>query len=117
MLCFADGDTLPLWVLIYERIGPGSCILVFTGAVLWKLLPASIRLIGARKKQADELTRAVPIALGHLGELVGHGERIANHLTRSSPTGEGGADLRLHRASANPGTVRGSRHVSSEDES
>jgi hypothetical protein len=72
---------LPLWVLIFERIGPGSAILVFTGAVLWKLVPGITRLLVAWRKQSDAVTQAVPQVLDGLRNLVGHAERVADRLT------------------------------------
>lgn len=51
---------MPLWVQVFERIGPGSAILVFTGAVLWKLLPAVLKLVTSWKKQSDTITAAIP---------------------------------------------------------
>lgn len=71
----------PLWVLIFERLGPGSCILVFTGAVIWKLLPALVRLIGAWRKQSEGVTAAIPKILDGTKDLVQHVERIADHVT------------------------------------
>jgi hypothetical protein len=71
----------PLWVLIFERLGPGSCVLVFTGAVIWKLLPAVVRLIGALRKQSETVTAAIPKILDGTRDLVQHAERIADHVT------------------------------------
>lgn len=51
---------LPQWVLIFERIGPGSAVLVFTGAVIWKVLPAMVRLLGAWISQSVAVTSAIP---------------------------------------------------------
>jgi hypothetical protein len=73
---------LPEWVLIFERLGPGSAILVFVGATLWKLLPGVSRLMISWRKQSDAVTAAVPVALGTLHELVRHVERVAEHVTR-----------------------------------
>lgn len=81
MLCDIAETEFPLWVLIFERIGPGSAILVFTGAVVWKLLPAMTRLLGAWRRQSETVTAAVPAALDGIKELVGHVERVADHLT------------------------------------
>lgn len=74
-------DDLPLWVLIFERIGPGSAILVFTGAVLWKLVPGISRLLVSWRRQSDTMTQAVPMVLDGLRDLVGHAERVADRLT------------------------------------
>lgn len=73
---------LPEWVLIFERLGPGSAILVFVGATLWKLLPGVSRLLIAWRKQSDAVTAAVPVALDGLRDLVQHVERVAEHVTR-----------------------------------
>lgn len=59
MTCTAETD-MPLWVMVFERIGPGSAILVFTGAILWKLLPAILKLVSSWKKQSDTITAAIP---------------------------------------------------------
>lgn len=83
---------LPEWVLIFERLGPGSAILLFVGATLWKLLPAVSRLLVAWRKQSDAMTAAVPEALHGLRNLVSHVERVAHHITlgrRESSVGEG----------------------------
>lgn len=71
----------PMWVLIFERLGPGSCILIFTGAVLWKLLPASTRLLGAWRKQSEKITASVDPVLDGVRDAVQHLERIADHVT------------------------------------
>ena len=68
-------EALPIWVMIFERIGPGSAILVFTGAVLWKLLPAMLKLLGAWKRQSDTITTAIPVAQKSLGRLADTMER------------------------------------------
>lgn len=73
---------LPEWVLIFERLGPGSAILLFVGATLWKLLPGISRLLVAWRKQSDAVTEAVPKALDGLRDLVTHVERVAEHVTR-----------------------------------
>lgn len=53
-------EPFPQWVLIFERIGPGSCVLLFTGACLWKLLPAVVKLLGAWRKQSEAAALAIP---------------------------------------------------------
>lgn len=104
MLCITDPE-FPIWVLVFERIGPGSAILVFTGAVMWKLLPALTKLLGAWRHQSERITESVPKALDGLRDLVQHAERIADHITRSTevgPRGGGGAGLRLHSDRTHP---------------
>lgn len=68
----------PVWVLIFERIGPGSAILVFVGALLWKLLPGITRCLTAWRKQSEAITSAVPLVLDGLKDLVQHASRIAD---------------------------------------
>lgn len=75
MLPFSETDAMPVWVLIFERIGPGSAILVFTGAVLWKLLPEMTKLLKAWKAQSDTITKAVPTVLGSLDRLADNMEK------------------------------------------
>lgn len=70
-----ESEVMPIWVLVFERIGPGSAILVFTGAVLWKLLPEMTKLLKAWKAQSDALTKAVPAALGSLDRLADNMEK------------------------------------------
>jgi hypothetical protein len=77
----------PMWVLVFERIGPGSAILVFTGAVLWKILPALVKLLSAWRKQSDTMTQAVPLVLDGVKDLVQHVERVADHLTSQRRAG------------------------------
>ena len=68
-------DPLPVWVTVFERLGPGSCILIFTGAVLWKLIPAITVLLKAWRKQSDTVTSAVPTVVDSVS-------RIADNLKR-----------------------------------
>lgn len=75
MLLPTESEVMPVWVLVFERIGPGSAILVFTGAVLWKLLPEMTKLLKAWKAQSDALTKAVPAALGSLDRLADNMEK------------------------------------------
>ena len=95
----------PQWVLIFERLGPGSAILVFTGALLWKLLPAIVKLVIAWRRQSEEVTKSVPMALDGLRDLVQHVERIAEHVTGRSQNGGGGATIRVHRERPSPGAA------------
>lgn len=68
-------DPLPLWVTVFERIGPGSCILLFTGYVLWKLSPAVTALLRAWRKQSDTITSAVPTVVDSVGRIAANLER------------------------------------------
>lgn len=94
----------PLWVLIFERIGPGSCVLVFTLAVLWKLLPAVIRLLGAWRRQSERVTDAVDPVLDGMKDAVWHLERIADHVTGAGTSARdpGGGGIRLGRRRSDP---------------
>lgn len=104
-MCATETD-FPMWVLVFERIGPGSAILVFTGVVLWKLLPALTKLLGAWKKQSERITESVPVALDGLRDLVQHAERIADYITSPQEEhgsgGAGGSGIRLHRDHSHP---------------
>lgn len=75
MQAILQSEELPMWVTVFERLGPGSCILLFTGAVLWKLIPAITILLRAWRKQSDTITSAVPTVVASVG-------RIANNLER-----------------------------------
>jgi hypothetical protein len=73
-------DHLPQWVLIFERIGTGSAVLIFTGAVLWKLIPSILKLLGAWRKQSDTVTAAIPRAEAAFERLITHVERVGDRL-------------------------------------
>ena len=97
---FTDTPEFPLWVLIFERIGPGSAILVFTGAVLWHLLPSAKRLIGARQKLSEATTRVLPQLVDGVKDAVTNIERIADHVTgtpRASTRNRRSTDVRGDR--------------------
>jgi len=68
-------DPLPVWVTVFERLGPGSCILIFTGAVLWKLIPAITVLLKAWRKQSDTVTAAVPTVVSSVSRIADNLER------------------------------------------
>lgn len=116
----ADPD-FPMWVLVFERIGPGSAILVFTGALMWKLIPGILKLLTAWRKQSDTITEAVPTVLEGVKDLVQHVERVADHIAGLGfhedppPASEGGATFRLRRGSAHHGDPRRGRDVSREE--
>ena len=101
MLCITLAEAeFPVWVLIFERLGPGSAILIFVGAVLWKLLPVAAKLLVAWRKQSEEMTRAIPEGLSGIKDLVQHVERVADHVTqghRDSPAVAGRDRLRAVR--------------------
>ncbi len=93
----AADDQLPLWVTIFERIGPGSCILLFTGAVLWKLIPAITVLLKAWRKQSDTVTAAVPTVVSSVGRIADNLERgfeALNERVYLRPIGSRGAPVR-----------------------
>ena len=89
----AADDPLPLWVTIFERIGPGSCILIFTGYVLWKLSPAVTALLRAWRKQSDTITSAVPTVVDSVGRIAANLERgfeaLNERVYRRSPDPRG----------------------------
>ena len=90
-------DPLPAWVTVFERIGPGSCILLFTGAVLWKLIPAITVLLKAWKKQSDTVTAAVPTVVTSVGRIADNLERgfeALNERVYRGPFRAGGAPVR-----------------------
>lgn len=64
MTISAIGDELPSWVqvfvVVFERIGTGAAVLIFLGAVVWKVLPPLTKLLRAWKTQADKITDALP---------------------------------------------------------
>lgn len=98
-ILFTD-DPLPLWVTVFERIGPGSCILLFTGAVLWKLIPAITVLLKAWKKQSDTVTGAVPTVVASVGRIADNLERgfeALNDRVYRNPFGSRGDPLRDDR--------------------
>lgn len=76
-------NDLPQWVLIFERVGTGSAVVIFTMAVLWKLMPAALKLLGAWKKQSDAVTGAIPRVEAAFERLIdkvdGIGDRLGNH--------------------------------------
>lgn len=74
MGCFIQVE-MPLWVQVFERIGPGSAILVFTGAILWKLLPAVLKLVSSWKKQSDTITTAIPGVQATISRIADNMER------------------------------------------
>lgn len=75
----------PMWVLVFKELGPGSCILVFTFAVIWKLLPALTKLLGAWHRQSEKITHAVDPVLEGVKDAVWHLERMADHVAGSRP--------------------------------
>lgn len=95
--CLIDTE-FPMWVLVFERLGPGSAILVFSGAVLWKLVPPASRLLASWRKQSDTITAAVPAVLDGVKDLVRHVERVADHVAGISPGGGWSDSLRMRRA-------------------
>lgn len=54
---------MPLWVSVFERLGPGSGVLLFVGAVVWKLLPEIVKLLRAWRLQSNEVVRVLPTAV------------------------------------------------------
>lgn len=78
----AASSELPTWVVVFERIGPGSAILVFTGAVLWKLLPEVVRLIKAWRNQSTEAAKAIPVALQSLDRGIDTLGRLSDTMER-----------------------------------
>jgi hypothetical protein len=114
--CFMEGQGLPDWTLLVERLGPGMAILVFTGAVVWKLLPAWIRVLGAWSRQSEEFTKAIPFltdfaksmtsaapdALDGLRDLADNAERIADHVVGSERSESHRRSTRLRRNSDGP---------------
>ena len=57
----ADPSTLPQWLLIWDHMGPGSVLMAFLLAFLWRLQPSVKDLIRARQKQVEAHTEAAPI--------------------------------------------------------
>jgi hypothetical protein len=94
----------PLWVLIFERIGPGSCFMVFTLAVLWRLLPAATGLLSAWRRQSEQVTSAVKPVISGMKNAVLHMERIADHVTgtRFSARDRRSTDVRNDRDNPDP---------------
>lgn len=93
-------DPLPLWVTIFERLGPGSCILIFTGYTLFKMLPAATMLLKAWKSQSDTVTKAVPTVVASVGRIATNLERgfeALNERVYRGPFGVGGSPFRGDR--------------------
>lgn len=97
-MCALTGDTsITDWVSVFERVGPGTLILVTVVYATVKLMPSVVNLLAAWKAQSERITESVPTALEGLRDLVQHAERIADHVTRS-PAGIGeGAGVRHSR--------------------
>lgn len=90
-------DQLPLWVTIFERIGPGSCILVFTLSVLWKLVPEIKSLLKAWRMQSSTVTAAVPTVVSSVTRIADNLERgfeALNDRVYLRPLGSRGASVR-----------------------
>lgn len=68
-------DPLPMWVTVFERIGLGPCILLFVGAVLWKLVPEIKSLLKAWRMQSNTITEAVPTVVNSVGRIAANLER------------------------------------------
>lgn len=60
----ADPSTLPQWLLIWDHMGPGSVLMAFLLAFLWRLQPSVKDLIRARQRQVEAHTEAAPIVTG-----------------------------------------------------
>ena len=93
----AADDQLPLWVTIFERIGPGSCILVFTLSVLWKLVPEIKSLLKAWRMQSSTVTAAVPTVVSSVTRIADNLERgfeALNERVYLRPLGTRGAPVR-----------------------
>lgn len=90
-------DPLPVWVTVFERLGPGSCILIFTGAVLWKLIPAITVLLRAWRTQSDTVTKAVPTVVNSVSRIADNLERgfeALNERVYRGPFGHRGDPVR-----------------------
>lgn len=96
-MCAMTGDTIPDWVAIFERVGPGTLILVVVCYATVKLLPSIAQLLAAWKAQSERITESVPTALEGLRDLVQHAERIADHVTRPTSRDGEGAGVRHSR--------------------
>lgn len=59
-----DPSSLPQWLLIWDHMGPGSVLMAFLLAFLWRLQPSVKGLIGARQKQVEAHTKAAPVVTG-----------------------------------------------------
>lgn len=81
-------NSVPDWVLVFERLGPGMAILVFILAVAWQLLPSGKRLLGAWTAQTNAITRLIPSVVHAL-------ESIARSAESLSGSGADGA--KVHR--------------------
>ena len=57
----ADPSTLPQWLLIWDHMGPGSVLVAFLLAFVWRLQPSVKDLIRARQKQVEAHTKAAPV--------------------------------------------------------
>lgn len=93
MLAFIETE-LPSWVAVFERVGPGTFVLLVVGGVAYRLTPSVVALLAAWKAQSERITESVPKALEGLRDLVQHAERIADHVTRPSRGDSEGAGVR-----------------------
>ena len=97
-MCAMTGDTsITDWVSIFERVGPGTLILVTVVYSTVKLMPSVVALLAAWKAQSERITESVPTALEGLRDLVQHAERIADHVTRPTARDGEGAGVRHSR--------------------
>lgn len=118
MLCIVETE-FPMWLLAIERFGLGYAMIVFVGAVVWKLLPAFIKMLGAWRKQSEEaakvmpcimdftkaLTKAAPDALEGIRDLAQNAERIADHVVGMDRSEDGPRRARLRRGGDSPDPV------------
>ena len=122
MMCFAENpQQITDWTVLVERLGPGMSILGVTGAVVWKLLPAWIRVLGSWSRQSEEFTKAIPFltsfakaitqaapdALERLHDLADDAERIADHVVGEDRSEHRRRGSRVRRTgdSAHPATA------------
>lgn len=93
-----------MWVLIFKELGPGSVFMVFVLAVIWKLLPATTKLLAAWRRQSEKVTGAVDPVLDGVKDAVWHLERIADHVTGSGTSARDpdGGGVRLGRRRSDP---------------
>lgn len=112
VLLEAASPDIPLWVLIFERIGFGAAVLIFVGAFTWRLLPPAAKLFQAWTKQSDKMTNTIPRIERSVERIADNMERGFEMLNQRVYRDEGQGDVRRERthlwnAGADSGLARG----------
>lgn len=112
VLLEAASPDIPLWVLIFERIGFGAAVLIFVGAFTWRLLPPAAKLFQAWTKQSDKMTNTIPRIERSVERIADNMERGFEMLNSRVYPNESEGELRAERdrlraSSSRAGLARG----------